>query len=157
MYGSRLGQVRLGQVRWMGAGVWGLAPSQMMKGQTLRGWEKGSGGETPSQGMRARLLGWPGQVGIFFKRKRFFERTLFEQKILYIYKAYFSFEFLSKIGVFSKERLFEGTYKNSAFRTNEIRKKILNFEQTLFDRTTSSRNLSTVEKKSFFLYNGLAF
>jgi hypothetical protein len=40
---------------------------------------------------------------------------------------------------FSKERLFEGTYKNSAFRTNVIRKKILNFERTLFDRTTSSR------------------
>ena len=48
-------QVRLGQVRWMGAGVWGLAPSQVMKGQTLWGWERGSGGETPSQGMSLGL------------------------------------------------------------------------------------------------------
>jgi hypothetical protein len=89
--------------------------------------------------MRACLLGWPGQVGIFFERKRFFERTLFEQKFLYIYKAFFSFKFLSKFVFFSKERLFERTYKNSAFRTNGIRKKKMNFERTLFEQTTSSR------------------
>ena len=88
--------------------------------------------------MSACLLGWPGQVGIFFKRKRFFERTLFEQKFSYIYKAFFSFEFLSKFVFFSKERLFERTYKNSAFRTNGIRKKKMNFERTLFEQTTSS-------------------
>jgi hypothetical protein len=93
--------------------------------------------------MSARLLGWPGQVGIFFERKRFFERTLFEQKFSYIYKAFFSLEFLSKFMFFSKERLFERTYKNSAFRTNGIRKKKMNFERTLFEQTTSSRNLDT--------------
>jgi hypothetical protein len=60
--------------------------------------------------MRARLLGWAGQVGI-----KVFQKNVMEQKFSYIYKAYFLFEFLSKFGFFSKERLFERTYKNSAF------------------------------------------
>ena len=115
-------QVRLGQVRWMGAGVWGLAPSQVMKGQTLWGWERGSGGETPSQGMRARLLGWPGQVGIIFERKRFFERTLFEQKFLYIYKAYFSFELLLKFGFFLERTLIQKNVQKQRF-SNERHSK----------------------------------
>jgi hypothetical protein len=41
--------------------------------------------------------------------------------------------------IFLKERLFERTYENSAFRTNGIRKKKMNFERTLFEQTTSSR------------------
>ncbi len=80
----------------------------------------------------------PGKVVCSNNVLRFFERTLFEQKFSYIYKAFFSFEFLSKFVFFSKERLFERTYKNSAFRTNGIRKKKMNFERTLFEQTTSS-------------------
>jgi len=72
-------------------------------------------------------------------KKIFKKRTLFEQKFSYIYNAYFSFEFLSKFGFFSKERLFERTYKNSAFRTNGVRKKKMNFVRTLFDQSTSSQ------------------
>jgi hypothetical protein len=104
----------------------------------VRGWERGSGGETPSLGMRARLLGWPGQVGIIFERKRFFERTLFKQKISYIYTAYFSFEFSFEIRFFFERTAFERKPKIRKVRKNGIQKKKMNFERTLFDQTTSS-------------------
>ena len=80
--------------------------------------------------MRARLLGWPGQVGIIFERKRFFERTLFEQKFSYIYTAYFSFKFLSKFGFFQKNAYSkEGFKKNlkeqNSKEKNEFRKNVI--------------------------------
>ena len=89
--------------------------------------------------MRARLLGWPGQVGIIFERKRFFERTLFEQKFSYIYTAYFLFEFSFEIRFFFEWTAFERKPKIRKVWKNGIRKKKMNFERTLFDQTTLSR------------------
>ncbi len=73
--------------------------------------------------MRARLLGWPGQVGIIFERKRFFERTLFEQKFSYIYTAYFSFEFSFEIWFFFKERHSKESQKYEKFERTELERK----------------------------------
>ncbi len=76
--------------------------------------------------MRARLLGWAGQVGIIFERKRFFERMLFEQNFLYIYKAYFSFKFLSKFGFFFERTLIpKNVQKLLSKKKNEFRKNVI--------------------------------
>ena len=62
---------------------------------------------------------------------------LFEQKFSYIYSAYFSFEFLSKFGFFWKNANLKERFKKK-IQKNEIQKKKMNFERTLFDQTTSS-------------------
>jgi hypothetical protein len=100
--------------------------------------------------MRARLLGWPGQVGIIFERKRFFERTLFEQKFSYIYTAYFSFEFSFEIQFFFERTAFERKPKIRKVWKNGIQKKKMNFERTLFDKTTSSRGNTYLRTRDMF-------
>ncbi len=55
---------------------------------------------------------------------------LFEQKFLYIYSAYFLFEFLLKFGFFSKECLFKRTVEKKFERTkferkNEFQKNVI--------------------------------
>ena len=115
------GQDKFGQVRWMGAGVWGLAPSQVMKGQTLWGWERGSGGETPSQGMRARLLGWP------VRKKKVFRKNVIRTKI-----------FVHLYGLFFVRMFFQNS---GFFRKNGIRKKAKNKK--------SSKEQNSKEKNEF--------
>ncbi len=110
----------------MGAGVWG--------------WNPQLGDESPP--VRLARSGMN-----ILERKRFFERTLFEQKFSYIYKAFFSFKFLSKFVFFLKERLFERTYKNSAFQTNGIRKKKMNFVRKLFNQSTLSHGKWILDRK----------
>ncbi len=73
--------------------------------------------------MRARLLGWPGQVGIFFERKRFFERTLFEQKFSYIYKAFFFVQIYFEIRVFRKNSYSKDCTKTALFKRTAFERK----------------------------------
>ena len=130
-----------------------------MKGQTLWGWERGSGGLPPGRWWKDRRWGaGSGGLGVKpqlgdesppvglarsgrnnFRKKKVFERTLFEQKFSYNYSVYFSFEFSFEIWVFFERTAFERKPKIRKIRKNEIRKKKMNFERTLFDQTTSSR------------------
>ena len=103
--------------------------------------------------MRARLLGWAGQVGIIFERKRFFERTLFEQKFSYIYTANFFFWISFKIHFFLKERLFKRTVKKKFESTKFERKKWISKEHYSINQPRPLR-LSTLsnqqcDKKKF--------
>ncbi len=82
--------------------------------------------------MRARLLGWPGQVGIFFERKMNFERTLFEQKFSYIYKAFFFVQISFEIRVFFERMLIRKNVQKQRFSNerhskekNEFRKNVI--------------------------------
>jgi hypothetical protein len=82
--------------------------------------------------MRARLLGWPGQVGIFFERKRLFKRTLFEQKFSYIYKAFFFVRISFEIRVFFERTLIRKNVQKQRFSNeqhskekNEFRKNVI--------------------------------
>jgi hypothetical protein len=73
-----------------------------------------------------------------FWKKKVFERTLFEQKFLYIYTAYFSFEFSFEIRFFFERTAFERKPKMKKIWKNGFRNKFFNFERTLFNQTTSS-------------------
>ena len=102
----------------MGAGVWG--------------WNPQLGDESPPV-----RLARSGRNN--FWKKKVFEWTLFEQKFLYIYTAYFSFKFSFEICFFFKRTAFERKPKMKKIRKNGFRNKFFNFERTLFDQTTSSR------------------
>ncbi len=80
----------------------------------------------------------------YFSNKRtniFFERTIKRTFLsLYIVQFVCLINVLSN-SIISKERLFERTKKIRKIWKNEIRKKKMNFEWTLFDQTTSSHVL----------------
>jgi hypothetical protein len=94
-----------------------------MKGQTLWGWERGSGDESPPV-----RLARSGRNN--FRKKKVFERTLFEQKFSYIYRAYFSFEFSFEIRFFRKNGIRKKA-KNEKNLKERISKQIFQFRKNV--------------------------
>ncbi len=108
----------------MGAGVWG--------------WNPQLGDESPP--IRLARAGRNN-----FQKKKVFERTLFEQKFSYIYTAYFLFKFSFEIFFFFERTAFKRKPKMKKIRKNGFQNKFFNFERTLFDQTTSSRQFHSIQ------------
>jgi len=94
----------------MGAGVWG--------------WNPQLGDESPPV-----RLARSGRNN--FRKKKVFQRTLFEQKFSYIYMAYFSFEFSFEIFFFFRKNGIRKKAKNEKNSKERISKQIFQFRKNV--------------------------